>query len=162
MNCVGLTTFVTSAAHWSLGQAARRRPRVPQPGPVGQLGRLSETPVAFAGAGRASTETVIAFAGANWGFLVHFRVQRWCRFQQSLVGGEQWCCWFQCRHVVSPRARNSSPCAPNTPQIRRFFALTGTAPRSCGRRGALQAAVVGVLHYTEPSDGVSPECRSPV
>ena len=48
--------------------------------------RLSETPVAFAGAGRASTETVvafaggdrastetvIAFAGAKWVFLVQF------------------------------------------------------------------------------------------
>ena len=50
----------------------RRRPRAPQPGPVGQLGRLSETPVAFAGAGRASTETVVAFAGAKWVFLVQF------------------------------------------------------------------------------------------
>ena len=52
----------------------RRRPRVPQPGPVGQLGRLSETPVAFAGAGRASIETVVAFVGAKWAFLVHFSV----------------------------------------------------------------------------------------
>ena len=52
----------------------RRRPRAPQPGPVGQLGRLSETPVAFAGAGRASTETVVAFVGAKWAFLVHFSV----------------------------------------------------------------------------------------
>ena len=43
----------------------RHRPRVPPPGPVGQLGRLSETPVAFAGAGRASIETVVAFAGAG-------------------------------------------------------------------------------------------------
>ena len=50
----------------------RRRPRAPQPGPVGQLGRLSETVVAFAGAGRASTETAIAFAGAKWVFVVHF------------------------------------------------------------------------------------------
>ena len=34
--------------------------------------RLSETPVAFAGAGRASTETGIAFAGENWVFLARF------------------------------------------------------------------------------------------
>ena len=46
-NCSGLTTFVTSAARWLLGQ----------------VGRLSETPIAFAGADRASTETAIAFAG---------------------------------------------------------------------------------------------------
>ena len=34
--------------------------------------RLSETPVAFAGAGRASTETVVAFAGEKWAFLACF------------------------------------------------------------------------------------------
>jgi len=33
------------------------------------VARLSETLVAFAGTGRASTETVIAFAGAKWVFL---------------------------------------------------------------------------------------------
>ena len=80
------------AASLRLGASSRSparlvcRPRAPQPGPVGQLGRLSETVVAFAGAGRASTETVvafagagrastetaIAFAGAKWVFLVHF------------------------------------------------------------------------------------------
>ena len=100
MNRVGLTSFVTSAAHWSPGQA-------PPPGCLvaplvfrAPVGRLSETAIAFArscscgietgiafarscscgieagiafaGAGRASTETVIAFAGAKWVFLVHF------------------------------------------------------------------------------------------
>ena len=33
-----------------------------------------------------------------------------CRFQWSLVGGVQWCCWFQCLRVVAPDARYSSPC----------------------------------------------------
>lgn len=33
---------------------------------------MSETPVAFVGAGRASTETAIAFAGAKWAFSVQF------------------------------------------------------------------------------------------
>ena len=67
---------------------------------------MSETPVTFAGAGRASTETVIAsarscscscgietaiaFAGAKWAFWFSFRVQ--------------WCCWFQRRHAVAPCA----------------------------------------------------------
>ena len=66
------------AASLRLGASSRSparlvcRPRAPQPGPVGQLGRLSETVVAFAGAGRASTETAIAFAGAKWVFVVHF------------------------------------------------------------------------------------------
>ena len=64
----------------------RHRPWVPPPGPVGQLGRLSETAIAFAGAGRALSETavtfarsrsrgietVIAFAGEKWAFLVQF------------------------------------------------------------------------------------------
>jgi len=49
-------------------------PWAPQPGPVGQAARLSETPVAFAGTGRASTETGIAFAGEKWAFLVRFSV----------------------------------------------------------------------------------------
>ena len=48
------------------------RPWVSHLGPVDQTARLFETPVAFVGAGRASTETVIAFAGAKWVFLVQF------------------------------------------------------------------------------------------
>ena len=35
---------------------------------------LTETAIAFAGAGRAVTETVIAFAGENWVFLARFSV----------------------------------------------------------------------------------------
>ena len=85
MNRVGLTTFVTSAAHWSPGQgpppptgavAWPCRPGVRLPETViafAGAGRASiETVVAFAGAGRASTETAIAFAEAKWVFLVHF------------------------------------------------------------------------------------------
>ena len=57
-----------------------------QPEPASQVGRLSETAIAFArsclwwvetaiafaGGDRASTETGIAFAGAKWAFLVQF------------------------------------------------------------------------------------------
>ena len=50
----------------------RSRPRAPQPGPVGQLGRLSETVVAFACWYLYGVETGVAFAGAKWVFLVHF------------------------------------------------------------------------------------------
>ena len=85
LNRVGLTSFVTSAAHWSPGRVL--------PPPMGTAVwpcrpgvRLSETPVAFArssvrgvetvvafaGVGRASAETVVAFAGAKWAFLVQF------------------------------------------------------------------------------------------
>ena len=56
------------------GRWCRCCPWAPQPGPVGQAARLSETPVAFAGTGRASTETGIAFAGEKWAFLVRFSV----------------------------------------------------------------------------------------
>ena len=41
------------------------------PGPIGQVAR-SETAIAFADAGRASTETAIAFAGEKWAVLVQF------------------------------------------------------------------------------------------
>ena len=34
----------------------------------------------------------------------------------------QWCWWFQCRHVIAPCARKSSPCTLKTPQNRRFYA----------------------------------------
>ena len=47
-------------------------PRALRPGPVDRVARLSETAVAFVGAGRASTETAIAFAGEKWAFLVRF------------------------------------------------------------------------------------------
>ena len=97
----------------------RHRPRAPQAGPVGQLGRLSETVIAFAGAGRASTETVIAFADATWAFLVHFsgaeampvsRLPCWGRAEVMVVSMVA----VQGRAVVllvstSPRCR--APCA---------------------------------------------------
>ena len=50
----------------------RHRPRAPQPGPVDQVGRLSETGIAFACWYLCGSETGIAFAGAKWAYLVHF------------------------------------------------------------------------------------------
>ena len=97
-----------------------------------------------------------------------FRAQRRCRFQGSPVGGEQWCWWFQCRHLVAPRARKSSPCALKMAQNGRFlacwasffaeeplegpcwasfFAPIGPAPRSCRRRGARGWLRWGVLQH---------------
>ena len=72
MNRVGLTTFVTSAVHWSPGQAPPLGCLVAPLAFMAPAGRLSETVIAFAGAGRASIETVIAFAGEKWAFLVQF------------------------------------------------------------------------------------------
>ena len=42
------------------------------------------------------------------------------------------------------------------------FRANRCCARPCRRCGALQAAAMGVLHYTKPSDGVSPACRTPV
>ena len=75
------------------------------------VAQLSETGVAFARSYVRGVETAIAFAGEKWAFCCVFRVQ-WChRFQRLLFMGEQWCWWFQSRHVAAPCARKSSPCA---------------------------------------------------
>ena len=118
-----MTTFVTLAAHWSPGQSP--------PSPTGTAAwpcrpgvRLPETVVAFAGAGRASIETVIAFAGEKWVFLVHFsgaevmpvsRLPCWGRAVVLLVSTSP-CCRTSCaifvalRGLVRARMRKSSPC----------------------------------------------------
>ena len=126
------------------------RPRVPQPDPVGQLGRLSETAIAFAGAGRALSETavtfarsrsrgietVIAFAGEKWAFLVQFsgaevmpvsRLPCWRRAVVLSVSMSPCCCAscakkFALRGLMWVCARNSSPCALKTAKIRHFCA----------------------------------------
>ena len=128
----------------------RHRPWVPPPGPVGQLGRLSETAIAFvgagralsetaiafAGAGRASIETAIAFAGAKWALLVQFsgaevmpvsRLPCWGRAVVLSVSMSP-CCRASCAKKFALRglmwvcARNSSPCALKTAKIRHFCA----------------------------------------
>ena len=114
----------------------RHRPRAPQPDPVGQAARLSETPVAFAGAGRASTETGVAFAGEKLAFLVHFacaevmlvsRLPCWGRAEVSLVSPSPPQCVlcakkFALRRCVIVKTRKRSPCALKTPQNRRLMA----------------------------------------
>ena len=101
MNRVGLTTFVTSAAHWSPGQAPPLGCLVAPLAFMAPAGRLSETVIAFArscssgietviafaGAGRASTETVIAFAGAGRALsetAVAFAGEKWAILAQFL------------------------------------------------------------------------------
>ncbi len=56
----------------SRGRTWLQGPRVPRPGPVGLVGRLSETIVAFARWCVCGIETAIAFAGEKWAFLVRF------------------------------------------------------------------------------------------
>ncbi len=109
----------------------RHRPPAPQPAPVGQLGRLSETVVAFAGAGRASTETTIAFVGAKWVFLVHLsgaeampvsRLPCWGRAVVLLVSTSLCCC---------------ASCAKK-------FALRGLMVGVSAKKFALRGLMVGV------------------
>ena len=162
-NCSGLTTFVTSAAHWSPGQAPPP-PAGAQCGPVGQGARLSETGVAFgcwylygvetvvafAGAGRVTTETGIAFAGEKKVFFVHFLVAVVLPVSMVAVWGRAVVpavsCWpasvaaeaslvsklargrvlcakkFALRGLMCACARKSSPCTLKTPQNRHFYA----------------------------------------
>ena len=47
-----------------------------------------------------------------------FRAQRCRRFQRPRVGGEQWCCWFQCRLVSACCARYLSPASPAPSVVR--------------------------------------------
>ena len=72
MNRVGLTTFVTSAVHWSPGQAPPLGCLVAPLAFMAPAGRLSETVIAFARSCSCGIETVIAFVGAKWVFLVQF------------------------------------------------------------------------------------------
>ena len=73
-----LTTFVTEVlarrfeSRWFDDVCNVGRPPVARPGPVGQMARLFETIVAFARLCLCGIETVIAFAGEKWAFLVHF------------------------------------------------------------------------------------------
>ena len=110
------------------------------PGPVGQVARLSETPVAFAhaclrgvetaiafaGAGRAATETVIAFAGEKWVFSVRFSVAVVSSVSTVAVQGHA------VVMVVSSSPRRSCPCANK-------FALLGLMVGVSAKKFALRA-----------------------
>ena len=127
----------------------RRHPWVPPPGPVGQLGRLSETLVAFARSCSSGIETVVAFAGAKWVFLVQFsgaevmpvsRLPCWGRAVVLLVSTSPRC-RASCAKKFALHAQNT----PKWASLRlpgeffaetwleglcwaSFFAPTGTAP----------------------------------
>ena len=129
----------------------RRQPRVSRLGPADQAARLSETPVAFVGAGRASTETVIAFAGEKWAFLERFSVAVVLLVSTVAFQGRAVVmvvsCWPEPVAVEvslvakSPRAgscaRKSSPCARKMAQNRRFVAYRASFLRKCRWRGGV-------------------------
>ena len=99
-------------------------PRAPQPGPVDQVARLSETIVAFACWYPCGIETAIAFAGEKCAFLVRFSgaevmvvstVPCWgCA--EVLSVSMSLCCRASCATFFAliglmwVRARKSSPC----------------------------------------------------
>ena len=51
---------------------SRRRPRALRVGAAGEVARWFETAIAFARWYLFGIETVVAFAGEEWAFLVHF------------------------------------------------------------------------------------------
>ena len=57
---------------WRWCLRSPRAPQPPQPGSVDQVARWRETPVAFARWYLCGIETVIAFAGEKWAFLLRF------------------------------------------------------------------------------------------
>ena len=143
------------------------RPRVSQPGSVGQVGRLSETVVAFTRLCLRGIETAIAFAGEKWAFLLHFAcaevmpvsaVPCWGCAVVLLVSTST-CCRASCakkfalRGSVIVHARKYSPCTLKTPQNRRSFAcwanyfaeepLEGLCWESFSRQSALSPGLVG-------------------
>ena len=116
-------------------------------GSADQAARLSETAVAFAGAGRASTETGIAFAGVKWVFLVRFSVAEVMVVSMVAVWGRalvmavsRWSAAVVAEEsLVSTSSRHSCLCAKkfallahNTPNSA-FLRLLGEFIRDVGR-----------------------------
>ena len=120
-------------------------------GPAGQVVWLSETAVAFAGAGRASTETGIAFAGENWVFLARFSlalvmvVSRWpvsVVAEVSLVSPSPPQCVLYAKKfalrglVVGVSAKKFALRAHNGPKLV-FSGVLGELFRGCGVGGGV-------------------------
>ena len=120
-----MTTFVTSAAHWSLGQAP--------PPPTGTAAwpcrpgvRLPETVIAFVRSYPCGIETAVAFAGEKWVFLVRFS-------GAEVLSVSAFPCWGRAVVLVvstSPRCRAS--CAKK-------FALRGLMVDVSAKKFALRA-----------------------
>ena len=117
--------------------------------------RLSETPVAFAGAGRASTETGIAFAGENWVFLARFSLALVLPVSMGVVHGRALVlvvspsppqCVLSAKKfalrglVVGVSAKKFALHAQNTPKSP-FLRLQGEVFRGWGVRGGVLGEV---------------------
>ena len=109
-------------------------------GPAGQVVWLSETAVAFAGAGRASNETGIAFAGENWVFLARFSLALVLPVSMRVVHGRA-LVMVVSRWPVSVVAEVSlvSPSPPQCVLYAKKFALRGLVVGVSAKKFALRA-----------------------
>ena len=92
---------------------------------------MSETAIAFAGAGRASVETAVAFAGENWVFLARFSLALVLPVSMGVVQG---------RALVMVVSRWPASVAVEA-------SLVASSPRGCvlcAKKFALRGLVVGV------------------
>ena len=112
----------------------------PRLGPAGQVVWLSETAVAFAGAGRASTETGIAFAGENWVFLARFSLALVLPVSMGVVQGRALVVVVS-RWPVSAVVEVSlvSPSPPQCVLCTKKFALRGQVVGVSAKKFALHA-----------------------
>ena len=116
----------------------RRRPRAPLPGPVGQAAWLSETAVTFAGAGRASAETGVAFAGEQRAFLVRFSVAVVSSVSTVAIQGRA------VVMVVSSSPRHSCPCVKKFALLGLMLGVSATKFAQRAQNGP-NSAFCGVL-----------------
>ena len=58
-----------------------------------------------------------------------------------VFAGEQWCWWFQCRHVVAPRARHFSPCSARCGCEREKVLPASLVDRESAKKFALCAQI---------------------
>ena len=125
--------------------------------PVGQVARLSETPVAFARLCLCGFETAIAFAGEKWAFLVQFvgakvmsvsAVPCWGRAVVLLVSTSPCFCvlcaiFFALPGLMWVRARKGSPRKPKMGKIccfqARWASIFAETPLEGSRRASIFA-----------------------
>lgn len=136
---------------------------LPRPARIGNLSR--ETAVAFARSYVPGVETAIAFAVGKWAFLVRIlfalvlSVSTVAVQRRAVVMGVS--CWpasvaAEVSLVAkSPRAgscaRKSSPCAPKTPQIRRFYARWASFFTEMPVEGRCWASFIAIQQPWEPA-----------
>lgn len=126
----------------------------PRLGPAGQVVWLSETAVAFAGTGRASTETGIAFAGENWVFLARFSVALVLSVSRGVVQGRA-LVMVVSRWPVSVVVEVSlvSPSPPQCVLCAKKFTLRGLVVGVSAKKFALLGLLLATAVESSPCAG---------